>query len=110
MPRWIKEHPDIVLRLERGAPRSQRDRKRLGVVKIINTEVEMEHLLLLLGLFRPYGGLISGLGLEREPGTAVRATEQDPVRFAVFHLPAEQLSVEVRKRMSIRAVQDHCRK
>lgn len=110
VPRRIKEHPYIVVRLKRCASRPCGDRIRPGLVKVIDSEIEMEHLLLLLGPFGPHGGLVPRLGLEREPGTAVRAAEQYPVRFAAFHLPAEQLPVEVRQRMSIRTVQDHRRK
>lgn len=80
------------------------------LVKVIDPEVEMQHLLLFPGLFRPHRGLISGLGLEREPGTSVRVPDEYPVRLASGDLPAEQPSVEVRERMRIRAVQDHRRK
>lgn len=62
--RRIEQHPDIVLRLESGARRPRRDRIRLGLIKVIDPDVEMQHLLLFSGLFRPHWGLKSRLGLE----------------------------------------------
>lgn len=67
VPRRVKEHPEIVLRLVYGACGTRCDRIRLGLGQVIDAYIEMQHLLLLLGKFRPHRGLISRLGLEREP-------------------------------------------
>lgn len=67
VPRRIKEHPYIVVRLKRGAPCPRRDRMRLGLVEIINPEIEMEHLLLLLGPFGPHGGWYPGSDWNERP-------------------------------------------
>lgn len=72
MSRRVTQDPDVFLGLELGlglglgpgACRPRRDRIRLGLVEVIDPDIEMQHLLLFPGLFRPHRGPISGLGLK----------------------------------------------
>ena len=103
----VEVDTNVVLWLKAGRCRSDCDRMRSSLIQVVNANVQVQHLLLLAGLFRPYRGSIVCLGLKRQACSAFRAPEQDPVWLTPFHFPPQELSIEVREGMSIRTVQDH---
>jgi len=103
----VEVDANIVLWLEVSQYRSDGDRVRSGLIQVVDSDVQVEHLLLLPGSFRPYRGLIVRLGLERQTHPPLGATEEHPVGLAGYHVPTQEPSIEIREDVSVRAIQDH---
>lgn len=64
--RRVEVDANVVLWLEVGQCCPNGDRVRYSLIQVVNVNVQVQHLLLFPGSFRPYRGPIVRLGLERQ--------------------------------------------
>jgi hypothetical protein len=100
----VKHHAHARLWLVSGEARTTPEGKVDGCVKIVDLDVEVEHLVLTVRLFGPGWCAVTGLGLERQARAARRVPHQHPVRFAARDLPSEKLAVEVRHNVRVSTI------
>ena len=86
----VEEDANLLLGLEVGKGRAGFGGMRTRAFEIIYADLEMHHHLLVTGPgSRPGRPNVVLLGLERQPDSAIRIPDQDPVRFLHGDRPAE---------------------
>ena len=109
MASGIEVDTDVVLRLITGQDGPSSDRVLARRCQILHGNIKMHLHLLIAWIGRPDRGRIVRLGLERQPGATIAGTQIHPAGLILFHLPAQQPSVEISKCAGVGCVEDNPR-
>jgi hypothetical protein len=104
MPRRVEQHAHAFLRLELRQACTTFECVRDCPVEVIDLDVEVEHLVLSIRLLGPHGFAVTGLGLERQPGSSGGITHQHPLWFAKRDFPPKESPIEIGHRVRVGAV------
>jgi hypothetical protein len=78
-----------------------------GGIKVIDPDIEVDHLVLTIGFLGPHWWAIAVTRLERQAGTSARIAHEDEAAVTMSDLPPEESPVELRHRPCVGAVDVH---
>ncbi len=106
----IEQDAEVWSWLMLGEARSRGESESHCGFKVVDLDIEVNHLGLSARLLRPHRWLVPWFFLEREAGAAARVLHADVVVIAVGHLPAEKATVELCHHLGVGAVHVHASK